>query len=106
MERWYVYVVRTRGGALYTGVSTDVDRRFEEHSDGRGRGARAVRGKGPLELVFEREIGRRGLAQRVESRIKALTRERKEQLLRIDPDRETLLAMLSLDPVVSDRTSR
>jgi predicted GIY-YIG superfamily endonuclease len=46
--------------------------------------------------VFQRAIGDRGLAQRVEARIKNLTRDRKEQLIRTDPDADSLLALLAL----------
>ena len=60
------------------------------------RGARALRGKAPLELVFEREIGDRALAQRVEARIKRLSRSDKERLLDLSPDGPMLLAMLSI----------
>ena len=77
---WSVYLVRCRDGALYTGIATDVERRFAEHAD--GRGAKYLRGRGPLELVLEREVGGRGLAQRVESAIKRLPKEEKELLLR------------------------
>ncbi|HXV75813.1 MAG TPA: GIY-YIG nuclease family protein [Candidatus Polarisedimenticolaceae bacterium] len=108
-ERWYVYLIRTRGGNLYTGVATDVARRVAEHERSGARAARALRGKGPLRLVFQREIGERRLAQRVESRIKRLDRAGKEQLLHADPDVAQLLALLSLvadEPIVSGRTSR
>ena len=81
MNRWSVYVVRRRDGALYTGISTDVRRRIAEHAAARGRGAKALRGRGPLRLVFQRTLGARGLALRVESAIKRLPKARKEQLI-------------------------
>ena len=96
MDTWYVYLLRTRNGTLYTGIATDVERRLSEHGGSTTRGARSLRGKGPLELVFQRAIGDRGLAQRVEARIKNLTRDRKEQLIRTDPDADSLLVLLAL----------
>ena len=78
--RWHVYVVRRADGALYTGIATDVERRLAEHADD-ARGAKALRGRGPLELVTTREIGERGLALRVEARIKRLSKARKEELV-------------------------
>ncbi len=51
-REWYLYLIQTAAGALYTGVSTDVERRFTAHS--RGQGAKALRGRGPLTLVFSR----------------------------------------------------
>jgi putative endonuclease len=77
-----VYLVSCRDGTLYTGIATDVRRRIAEHEDGR-RGAKYLRGKAPLTLVFERRIGSRGLAQRVESRIKRLPRSDKIDPLRL-----------------------
>ena len=88
---WHVYVVRTRDGALYTGVSTDVERRLAEHGSDTGRGAKALRGRGPLELAFARRIGERGLALRVENALKGLTRSEKEELVARRPTRRQLV---------------
>ena len=87
MARWSVYVVRCRDGALYTGIATDVRRRVAEHARKRGKGAKSLRGRGPLHLVFQRTIGSRGLALRVEGAIKKLPKARKEELI----VRETLV---------------
>jgi len=73
--------VRCRDGALYTGIATDVSRRFAQHQQNEGEGAKYLRGKGPLQLVFKKKIGRRGLALRVEGRIKRLPKDRKEELI-------------------------
>jgi putative endonuclease len=79
---WSVYLVRRADGALYAGVALDVARRFAEHEAGGARAARSLRGRGPLELVRERVVGARGLALRVESRVKRLPKARKEELAR------------------------
>ena len=84
MPRWYVYMVRCGDGALYTGIATDVSRRFSEHQRDEGKGAKYLRGKGPLLLVFKKAIGARGLALRVEGQIKKLSKERKEELIEQD----------------------
>jgi len=81
-EVWYLYMVRTAGGSLYTGISTDVERRFAEHQAGAPRGARSLRGKGPLELVYRAPAGNRSRALRLECRIKRWSRQRKEALVR------------------------
>jgi len=81
MPRWHVYLVRCRDGALYTGIATDVSRRLAEHEQGAGKGAKYLRGKGPLRLVLNKAVGRRGLALRVEARIKRLPKARKEELI-------------------------
>ena len=82
MTRWYVYLVRCRGGSLYTGIATDVARRLAEHRRCDGKGAKYLRGRGPLTLVFKKAIGPRGLALRVEGLIKRLPRSTKEELVR------------------------
>lgn len=85
IERWSVYLVRTASGALYTGVSTDVDRRFEQHAN--GRGAKALRGRGPLQLVYRVAVGDRAAAQRVEYALKQLSKGEKEALVLAQPKR-------------------
>jgi putative endonuclease len=77
---WYLYLVRCRDGSLYTGISTDVPRRFAAHQA--NRGARRLRGRGPLELVYTHPLGGHGLALRVEHRVKRLSRAAKERLVR------------------------
>lgn len=79
-EDWFVYMVRTASGALYTGISTDVERRLQEHRGG-PRGARALRGRGPLSLAFVQPAESRQQAQQLEYRVKQLTKRRKEELV-------------------------
>lgn len=79
MSEWYLYMVRCRDGSLYTGVATDVDRRLSQHRD--GTGSRYLRGRGPLQLVFQRKVGDRSRALRLETRVKGLSHAGKERLL-------------------------
>jgi putative endonuclease len=92
---WSLYVLRTRQGHLYTGIATDVRRRIEEHAD--GRGAKALRGRGPLELVYRKKIGEHGLALRLEHRLKRRSKREKESLVQKQPTRAKLIAMLLSD---------
>jgi predicted GIY-YIG superfamily endonuclease len=86
---WFVYLLRCRGGALYTGITTDVVRRFAQHRQGDG-GAKYLRGRGPLRLVYERPVGTRGQALRLEHRIKRLSKKRKERLVATSQERGVL----------------
>lgn len=86
-----VYMVRCRDGSLYTGIATDVERRLAEHVDG-NKGAKYLRGRGPLQLVFQQEIGDRSLATRVELRIKQLPRVEKLALSRVPAKLAVLLS--------------
>ena len=81
MADWHLYLIRTRSGALYTGITTDVPRRFAEHQAGGPQGAKYLRGRGPLRLVFSQKIGARSEAQRVEMRVKKLPKAAKEALV-------------------------
>jgi len=72
---WSVYMLRCGDGTLYTGIATDVERRFAEHVA--GKGARYTRGRGPLALLGARSLGTRSDALREEARIKTLDRARK-----------------------------
>lgn len=80
VAQWSVYVLRCGDDSLYTGISTDIPRRISEHRDGK-RGARRLRGRGPLEIVFEKHIGERGLALRAEHSIKRMPKQAKERLV-------------------------
>ena len=77
---WYVYMIRASDESLYTGVTTDVERRFKEHHDPL-KGARFFRGRQPLEVVYTEIHPDRSSAQRRESAIKNLTRELKLELI-------------------------
>jgi len=77
---WYVYIIRASDGRLYTGITTDVARRFSEHS-GSNRGARFFRGRRPVEVVYTELRPDRGNALRREAEIKKLSRKKKLDLI-------------------------
>lgn len=79
MSVWSVYLLRCEDGSIYTGIATDVLRRLAEHQNG-GKGAKYLRGRGPLQLVFHQEIGNRSLATKIEHRVKRLPKEYKEDI--------------------------
>jgi putative endonuclease len=87
---WYVYMVRCRDGNLYTGIATDVERRFTEHQE--CRGAKYLRGRGPLKLVFKQRVGQKGRALKAERRIKRLPKQKKEALAKSGAGLDALLA--------------
>ncbi|WP_409160398.1 GIY-YIG nuclease family protein [Pectobacterium sp. B2J-2] len=80
---WYLYILRTVSGALYTGITTDVSRRLNQHQT--GKGAKALRGKGELTLAFHCLVGDRSNALKLEHRIKQLTKSQKERLVQDQP---------------------
>lgn len=80
-ERWSVYLIRCGDGSLYAGISNDVERRFSEHEEQGPKAAKYLRGRLPLTLVFQREIGNRSEATKEELRIKSLSRKEKLDLI-------------------------
>jgi len=95
MAEWHLYVLRTRAGSLYTGIATDVERRLAEHL--RGAGAKSLRARGPLTLVYRAPLATRGLALRAESALKKLPKAAKEALVAAQPDAAALCARLGLE---------
>ena len=77
----FVYIVRCADGTLYTGWTTDVERRIAQHNA--GSGARYTRMHLPVTLVYREEVPDRSAAMRREVAIKKLDRERKERLVEL-----------------------
>lgn len=77
---WYVYMLRTRTGLLYTGISTDPPRRMQQHEACKA-GARSLRGKGPFVLVWQQAANNRSDASKLETGIKKLGKIAKEKLV-------------------------
>ena len=76
---WKLYILRCGDGSLYTGITTDVEKRLEAHRT--GKGAKYTRGRGPLELVYREECGTHSDALKRELEVKALSREEKLKML-------------------------
>jgi predicted GIY-YIG superfamily endonuclease len=77
---WYVYILRCSDGTLYTGVTTDVQRRCRQHNA--GTASRYTRSRRPTRLVYQEEQPDRSTALKREAAIKALSRKQKEALIR------------------------
>jgi putative endonuclease len=73
-------MLRCDDDTLYTGVTTDIERRFNEHVSGK-LGAKYTRGRKPISVVYREICDSRSSAQIRESAIKRLTRSEKERLL-------------------------
>jgi len=75
-----VYIVRCADDTYYTGIAADVARRIVEHESS-PRGAKYLKGRGPLQLVYSEAVGDRSRASQLEYRIKKLDRSDKEALI-------------------------
>tara|TARA_B100000767_G_scaffold138158_2_gene130686 strand:- start:58 stop:342 length:285 start_codon:yes stop_codon:yes gene_type:complete len=80
-SQWSLYMIEYADGRLYTGITTDVDRRVDEHQHDRTKGAKALRGKGPLRVVFQQSMADRSQASKAESMIKKLPKSAKKKLV-------------------------
>lgn len=76
---WYLYILQCGDGSLYTGITTDVEKRLEAHRS--GKGAKYTRGRAPLELKYREACGTHSDALKRELEIKHLSREEKLALI-------------------------
>ena len=81
MSGWCVYMVRCSDGSLYTGITTDVERRVLEHNTDNKKGAKYTKARRPVALVYQRRCKDRSTAASAEAALKQLHRKAKESLL-------------------------
>lgn len=84
--QWYLYILRCKDNTLYTGITTDVEKRLEAHRS--GKGAKYTRGRAPLELVYRETCGSHSDALKREAEIKKFSRQAKELLVKSWVDSE------------------
>jgi len=77
---WSVYIIEASDASLYTGITTDVDRRFEEHASGK-KGAKFFNGRKPVKVVYRENDHSRSSASKREAEIKKLSRLDKKTLI-------------------------
>ena len=83
---WWVYLLRCSDRSLYTGVTTDLVRRLDEHNGEQPGGARYTRARRPVVLVWSERCNSRSEAQRREAAVRRLSRRQKDRLIdRSDP---------------------
>lgn len=80
MKTWHLYIVRASDGSLYTGITTDITKRIQEHNAQNGKGAKYLRGKTPCVLVYQETCGDKSQASKREAEIKKLSKAEKEKL--------------------------
>lgn len=81
-KSWWVYIVMTDKGMLYTGISTDVARRLKQHAGEIKGGAKFFRSQAPVKLCFRKKFPNRSEASKFEAHIKSLKRSEKLLLLK------------------------
>ena len=78
---WWVYMVKTRSSKIYTGITTDIERRFRQHKGELKGGAKFFNSDPAVEIVYRETSKDRSSASRREAQIKKLTRQQKLQLV-------------------------
>jgi putative endonuclease len=78
-KEWYFYIVRCKDNSLYSGIAIDVDDRLREHN--RGTGAKYIRGRMPVTLVYSEKLNNVSEARKREAQVKRWPKTKKEQLV-------------------------
>ena len=78
---WCVYMLLCDDDTIYTGITNDLKKRFENHIS--GKGAKYLRGRKPLEIVYKENFQNRSMATKREMEIKKLNRRKKETLIKL-----------------------
>ncbi|MBO1700430.1 GIY-YIG nuclease family protein [Eubacterium callanderi] len=79
MDKHYVYILKCKDSSLYTGWTTDIEKRLKAHNS--GKGAKYTKSRKPVELVYKEEFDNKSDALRREAAIKSLTRKQKLALI-------------------------
>ena len=73
---WYVYILRCRDDSLYTGITNDLEKRFQKHQT--GKASKYTRSRLPVKLVFKWKCASKSEALKIEARLKKLSKSVKE----------------------------
>lgn len=77
---YFVYIIKCKDGTMYTGITTDVKRRFFEHKN--GKGGHYTRSRGVVRLLHMEKAKNRSIASKREAQIKKLSRQEKLNLIK------------------------
>lgn len=80
-QPWFVYLLRCADGSLYTGITTNLNRRLEEHNSQSPKGARYTRARQPVSLAYHEPARNRSEASKREYEIKRMTKNKKLGLI-------------------------
>lgn len=96
MNKYYIYMIRCSDNSLYTGITTDIDRRMLEHKNKTFKGAKYTKTHDFLKLEIYFETSSRSLASKAEYYIKKLSKVEKESII-LDKSLEILRDKLDID---------
>ena len=85
-QGWFLYCLRTRTDQIYTGISTNPERRLRQHNGDLAGGAKALRGQRPVTLIYQQTYPCRSSASKAEYQFKQFSRQQKEDYIRQKAD--------------------
>ncbi|AOE49616.1 GIY-YIG nuclease family protein [Kangiella sediminilitoris] len=80
LATWHLYILRCKDGTLYTGITNNLERRFEEHQSNGPRCAKYLRGRQPVTMIYHTSFKNKSLALKAEIKVKKLTASQKKLL--------------------------
>ena len=78
---YFLYILKCKDGTLYTGITTDINRRVNEHNSS-SKGAKYTRVRRPVALVYSKRFRNRSTSSKAEAKIKAMTRLQKQEFIK------------------------
>ena len=97
-NQYFVYIVQCKNGSYYTGYTNNLKNRIKKHD--LGQGAKYLRGKGPVKLIYVKKYGSLHSALCAEIAIKKLTRKKKEVFID-NPSKKTKSVLIKQKPGVT-----
>jgi len=83
-SHWWLYLCRCRDGSIYTGITTDLERRIKEHNESKSKGAKYTRARRPVKLIKAFVYHSRSSASKAEYKVKQMSRSNKLKLKTVD----------------------
>ena len=80
MSTWTLYIIECRDGTLYTGITTDLEKRIKRHNQ--GRASKYTRSRKPVVLKYQKSLKNESLARKREAEIKSMSRASKLRMIR------------------------
>ena len=78
---WHVYILKCADNTLYTGITTDLERRLKEHNAGKVKASKYTRSRLPVKLVYREKFATKASALKREYRIKLMAKPEKLSLI-------------------------
>jgi putative endonuclease len=80
LEGWCLYIIETEENTLYTGISNNLEKRWQDHSQ--GKGAKYLRAFKPKAVVYVESCESRSDASKREAKVKSMSKEEKQALIK------------------------